>query len=242
MPVNVDVDNEGFCINFLIHKCLSEVITDVKNGMNHMLGLDDLDVVQTCSISGTPQFKEDSPGSGTYSCLCTDIPKEVVVNTQMCNRYIAPDVARRLGYSNTDGLPKVNLDKQAVPFADPLDPTRHYYIDYEKLKNDPDYNSCFNCFNKGGYYSGIGCIYTSNWKDLIEKNIFGWGLGLAGLIAVGCITFAAIQFQLSQGETEKIKKSRELITSCIMGLMLIIFSIFILRVIGVDILALPGFN
>jgi putative Mn2+ efflux pump MntP len=65
-------------------------------------------------------------------------------------------------------------------------------------------------------------------------------MGLAGIIAIGCITFAAIQFQLSQGDTEKIKKARELMTSCIMGLILIIFSVFILRVIGVDILQLPG--
>ena len=39
-----------------------------------------------------------------------------------------------------------------------------------------------------------------------------------------------------------LKKAQELITSCIMGLMLIIFSIFILRLIGVDILKIPGFE
>jgi len=48
--------------------------------------------------------------------------------------------------------------------------------------------------------------------------------------------------QSSQGNPEKLKKSQDMITSCIMGLMLIIFSIFILKLIGVDILKIPGFS
>ena len=48
--------------------------------------------------------------------------------------------------------------------------------------------------------------------------------------------------QTSQGNPEKLKKAQEMLTSCIMGLMLIIFSVLILRLIGVDILKIPGFN
>jgi len=47
--------------------------------------------------------------------------------------------------------------------------------------------------------------------------------------------------QSSQGNPEKLKKAQEMITSCIMGLMLIIFSVFILKLIGVNILKIPGF-
>ena len=57
-----------------------------------------------------------------------------------------------------------------------------------------------------------------------------------------CIIYSAYLIQFSRGNPERIKKAREYLTSCIMGLLLIIFSIFILRLIGVDILRIPGFG
>jgi hypothetical protein len=112
------------------------------------------------------------------------------------------------------------------------------------LRNNTDRErlSCSSCFLNGGYYSALGCIYFSNWQTFFERNVFGLSVSLAGLVALLCIIYAAIQMQLSQGNAEKIKKAQELLTSCIMGLMLILFSVFILRVIGVDILRIPGFR
>jgi len=100
---------------------------------------------------------------------------------------------------------------------------------------------CLNCANRGGVYSGIGCLST-NFKQFIEETIFKLGIGLAGGLSLLCIIYAAFMMQSSQGNPEKLKKAQELITSCIMGLMLIIFSIFILKLIGVDILRIPGFS
>jgi len=100
---------------------------------------------------------------------------------------------------------------------------------------------CLDCANGGGVWSGMGCVYTDT-KDFIEKTVFGLGIGLAGGFALLCIIYAAFMMQSSQGNPEKLKKAQELITSCIMGLMLIIFSVFILRLIGVSILKIPGFG
>ncbi len=111
----------------------------------------------------------------------------------------------------------------------------------EKLQSN-EFLNCSNCFSNGGYYSGIGCVYFGDWQEFFEKNIFGTLIGLAGFIALICIIYSAFQLQLSQGNPEKIKKAQELLTSCIVGLMLIIFSVFILKVIGVDILRIPGFG
>lgn len=104
-----------------------------------------------------------------------------------------------------------------------------------------DRDACLNCINSGGVYSGIGCIQT-DLKQFIQKVVFSWGIGLAGGFALLCIIYAAFQMQSSQGNPEKLKKAQELITSCIMGLMLIIFSVFILRLIGISILKIPGFS
>jgi len=111
----------------------------------------------------------------------------------------------------------------------------------EKLKSK-EFVNCSDCFAKGGYWSGIGCIYFSNWQTFFEKNVFGLLIGLAGIISLFCIIYAAFQIQTSSGNAEKVKKAQELLTSCIMGLMLIIFSVFILKLIGVDILKIPGFS
>ena len=109
------------------------------------------------------------------------------------------------------------------------------------VRGERELNDCKDCANGGGYWSGITCFY-GNINDFITQNIFRFGVGLGGLIALLCIIYAAFQLQTSQGSPEKIKKAQELLTSCIMGLMLIIFSVFILKLIGVDILRIPGFG
>ena len=102
-------------------------------------------------------------------------------------------------------------------------------------------NLCMQCANGGGVWSGIGCVKT-DFKSFIEETVFGLGIGLAGGFSLLCIIYAAFLMQSSQGNPEKLKKAQEMITSCIIGLMLIIFSVFILKLIGVNILRIPGFG
>jgi hypothetical protein len=92
-----------------------------------------------------------------------------------------------------------------------------------------------------GVWTGAGCIYT-NTSKFVTNILLGWGIGLAGTASLICIIFAAIQMQMSSGNPEKVKKTQEMLTSCIMGLILIIFSVFILRLIGITILRIPGFS
>lgn len=112
----------------------------------------------------------------------------------------------------------------------------------DKMKNADEVRECKACIRGGkGIWSALGCLYTDI-PTLLKEYVFKIGLGLAGMFALLCILYAAYTLQTSQGNPEKIKKAQELLTSCIMGLMLIIFSIFILRIIGVDILKIPGFS
>jgi len=102
-------------------------------------------------------------------------------------------------------------------------------------------HDCEACVDGGGYWSSLGC-FSGNISEFIGQKILGTGIGIAGGISLLCIMFAAFQMQTSSGNAEKVKKAQELLTNCITGLMIIIFSILILKIIGVDILRIPGFN
>ena len=103
-----------------------------------------------------------------------------------------------------------------------------------------DQQICRTCASSGGYWTGIGCIKT----DIVgfTGSIIGVGMGVGGAATLLCIIYAAFILQTSRGNPEKIKKAQESLRACISGLLLIIFSIFILRLIGVTILQIPGLS
>jgi hypothetical protein len=106
--------------------------------------------------------------------------------------------------------------------------------------NQKEYDLCVQCAkNKQGIWTAIGCV-DGDLNKFISNFILNIAIGIAGGIALLCILYAAFQIQSSQGNTEKIKKAQELLVSCITGLIMIIFSIFILKLIGVNILRIPG--
>ncbi len=110
----------------------------------------------------------------------------------------------------------------------------------DNISSPQEKTSCIRCATTG-VWTALGCVeYT--FGKFIQDVVFGFGLRFAMAITFFCIIYGALQLQLSRGDAARIKKAQELITSCISGLMLIIFSIFILRVIGVDLLRIPGFG
>lgn len=108
--------------------------------------------------------------------------------------------------------------------------------------NKPDYDKCFRCFTDNGFWTGLGCFYVKDWKTFFERNVFGLLMGLAGIFAFFCIIYSAFLMQTSSGNPEKVKNAQAMLVSCITGLMLIIFSVIVLKIIGVDILRIPGFQ
>lgn len=76
---------------------------------------------------------------------------------------------------------------------------------------------------------------------LIGK-LFGILLSLSGGIALLLIIYSGYQLMMAQGNPEKIQGAKETLTSAIVGLLFIIFSVVILQIIGVEILRIPGFG
>jgi hypothetical protein len=89
--------------------------------------------------------------------------------------------------------------------------------------------------------TAIGCIPFDDASSLIGF-LLRWAIGIGGGIAFLLIIIAGFQIITSSGNPEKLQAGKELLTSAIAGILLLIFSVFILELIGVDILKIPGFN
>ena len=94
--------------------------------------------------------------------------------------------------------------------------------------------------NTNKVWTAIGCIDPTT-QGLIST-FLPFGIGIAGGIALLLILFGALQIMISAGNPEKLNAGKELVGAAITGLLFIIFSIFILRLVGVEILHIPGFG
>lgn len=86
--------------------------------------------------------------------------------------------------------------------------------------------------------TAIGRINT-NPAEFV-KRLFGVLLGISGGIALLLILYSSYRLMASRGDPEKLQGARETLTSAIVGLLFIIFSLVILEIVGVDILQIPG--
>lgn len=101
--------------------------------------------------------------------------------------------------------------------------------------------ACKSCFDGGGAWTALGCFGGETPNDFIASFI-RLGTGLGGGVAFLLILVSGFQRITSAGNPEKLHEAKDLMTAAISGLLLIIFSIFLLRLVGVDILQLPGFS
>lgn len=92
-----------------------------------------------------------------------------------------------------------------------------------------------------GINTAIGCI------PFIDSNEFAafilrWGIGIGGGIAFLLIVYSGFMVITSSGSPERLKAGQELLTAAITGLLLLLFSAFILEFIGINIIGIPNFG
>lgn len=92
-----------------------------------------------------------------------------------------------------------------------------------------------------GIETALGCIPTKDTTGFIAW-ILKFAIGIGGGIAFILMLIGVFQIITSSGDPERLKAGKELITSALIGLLMIIFSIFLLKLIGMDILQIPGFG
>ena len=91
-----------------------------------------------------------------------------------------------------------------------------------------------------GLLTAIGCIPTVSTTNFVLW-FLRFAIGIGGGIAFLLMLFGVFQIITSSGNPERLKAGQETITSAVIGLLMIIFSLFLLRLIGIEILQIfPG--
>lgn len=103
-------------------------------------------------------------------------------------------------------------------------------------------NSGLWCEKNKTLNTAIGCVPILGTKEEFLSFVLRWAVGIGGGIAFLLIIYAGFMIMTSAGNPERLKAGQELLTSAISGLILLIFSVVILKIIGVDILGLDQFG
>lgn len=87
-----------------------------------------------------------------------------------------------------------------------------------------------------GIDTALGCLPTD--PQTFVGLVIPWAVGIGGGIAFLLMLYGVFMIIVSAGVPDKMQAGKELISSAITGLLIIIFAVFILRFIGVDVLGL----
>lgn len=91
--------------------------------------------------------------------------------------------------------------------------------------------------NNEGIPTAIGCIPITS-VGALTTFFLRWGIGISGGVAFLSMIYAGFLIMSSAGDPKRLQTGQELVTSSVSGIILLVFSIFILRLVGVNILGL----
>lgn len=113
----------------------------------------------------------------------------------------------------------------------------------------PSWDQCISCLYKPdgspqerAYYTVLGCFSTDPSGAPFVKSILSIVFGMAGGIAFLAVLWGSAMVLTSAGDPLRLQGGKDIIVSSIFGILLIIFSVFLLRVVGYEILRIPGFG
>lgn len=96
------------------------------------------------------------------------------------------------------------------------------------------------CPGGKGIKTAIGCIHTD--PEGFVKDFLSFAVGISGGLAFLMMLLGAFQMLTSAGNPETLQAGRDRFSSAIIGLLIVVLSVLLLKIIGVDILGIPGFT
>jgi hypothetical protein len=190
-----------------------------------------------CDTPGECTTLQDGYKNNTFKCqfnpnngMCTPD----AVGDSCKNGYsIDPNKCLPLGKSGCTGTQTCVQGPQ--PTYNPA-----YYPSNQTSTTGVDLTKCTD--GSAGIQTAIGCIHVLGSSEEFLSDILRWAVGIGGGIAFLLILYAGFMIMTASGSPDRLKAGQELLTSAISGLILLVFSIFILKFIGVDILGLGAFG
>lgn len=159
------------------------------------------------------------PARPTFCFLGLREVTKCCISQQACDFYKTTDPATRVD-------PSVPVVSQVSTICDSV--------------SDP--GACNGCMADGNHvWTAIGCVSVADPSSFLT-DMLKMGMGIAGGIAFLLILFGGLQILTSAGNPEQLNAGRELVSAAITGLLLVVFSIFLLQFMGVSILGIPGFQ
>lgn len=202
------------------------VIYDCTGNSNEPYGSFCRDIQNpTFDLAGTPTSEIRCDASGCYTCV------------------IGYGLNRAIGSLDVDIVHTSTGDlfcsiEDLYTRPDDWDPLKEG-LPWQKGTNEPIRVPSPLCPGQNAVNTAIGCIPLGDRTQFISF-FLRWGMGIGGGIALVLIVVAGFQITTASGDPKRLQAGKELITAAIMGLVLLMFSAFILRLIGVDILQIPG--
>lgn len=175
------------------------------------------------SPTPTPPIPTQAPFScpGPYGTYCDDVTHTLSCPTgYFCNSSnVPPSLPQFCSGICVSLTPIPTVGPVVLPTGNAYDP---------RCGPDSDRNSAVK--------TALGCLPTS--PQAFVDIAIPWAIGLGSGVAFLLGLYGVLMIVISAGNPEKMQAGRELITSAITGLLIIIFAVFILKVVGVDILKL----
>ena len=125
------------------------------------------------------------------------------------------------------------------PINTTSNPQPEYLCNPNSVPNTP--NKPEGACGEGFVNTALGCISTDVDDGGFINSLLQLAIGLGGIIALLLILGGVFIITTSAGNPDKLNQGKELITSAVSGLLFIILSIVLLNLIGIKILAIPGF-
>ena len=186
----------------------------------------------------------DTCGGGPFDCICPD-PTGFYPTAfyEQCGEYCDPDSEYPYGSC-------LSSRRDDICIRPPSDPNGQLdcHINGELL----DCWCCTELVNQiidrdelnptcgnNGIKTAIGCIPVGD-KNAFLGFILSWAIGIAGGTSFLLIIYSGFLITTSSGDKRKLQAGKELLTAALSGMILLIFSVFILDLIGIRILKIPG--
>lgn len=205
-----------------------------------------------------------TPLGGGCSCTC-DIPTPTSAaptsNPQWavdCNSYnggnnICPDAS----YANISCINHTQADNLGCA-RPPSDPYGNYNCNIEGVVGGAANGDCWCCpqvvlitypltpmenmsprCGQFGVNTAVGCIPLGD-QNTFLKFVLGWAIGIAGGISLLLLIYSGFLIMTAAGDKRKLQSGKELLTAALAGIMLIVFSVFVLDFIGIRVFRIPG--